>query len=159
MTAKEFEEPFRGIAILSLQNESVILQRMKVYYDHLKYFEAEDFREVCFDLCDNDPDINNKIPTPEKFKFLCFQKQKQTREKANIERRDPMYGRRPQDIKARTDFYNKLAETNNTVGARFSTSESCKSGWSNIAMCGGLVAKNKFEWVNRMLDKIDKGEM
>ena len=76
------------------------------YFDELKIFSRDVFYRVAQDI-QHTWELNEKFPSIPVFINLCH-RQNNVRETSQFD--DPMYGRRPQDLKAADAFFKTVAK-------------------------------------------------
>ena len=115
MIREDFDGAFLPLATaLTNKTERQINNLADVYFESLKKFKFVTFREVCFGVVDQD----EFLPKPVVFRRRCFEHLERTGESTEIDSKyfDKTYGRRPQDLKARTEFYITLAKIGENGG-------------------------------------------
>ena len=116
MTRDDFDSAFLPLATaLTNKTERQINNLADVYFESLRKFRYPTFREVCLSVVDQD----EFLPKPVVFRRRCFEHLERTGESTEIDSRyfDKTYGRRPQDLKAKAEFYTTLAKIGENGGA------------------------------------------
>ena len=101
MTYNEFKESFHPLAMLGFSADK-LPGAMDVYFKALRDLDGTTFREACLQISETDDiTISGRFPSPNRFRLVCSDVWR-SRHSFSV---DTRIGNRPQDIRARADFF------------------------------------------------------
>ena len=159
MQKDDFYDYFMRIAnTLCDKRETTVEKMVATYWEALRDFD----RDILYNVLIDSASMDETLPKPHEYRLRCFTRKEERNQTHGEHEDDPMYGRRPQDLKAYREFLMTLAETAENGGFVKYSGGLKDMGYCNMRGAFGLTAegiieraKNFEEAEKRRRDRLD----